>query len=154
MKYLYFYDTKIGKIGIAEEDGYIIKIYFENGKIIKEDYEIFESEVIKEASSQLNQYLNGKRKEFNLPLKLIGTSLEKMFGIALKISMVIQVHTRSAISINNSKACRAVGMANNTNPIPIIIPCHRVIGSNNKLVGYAGGLEVKEFLLNLEKENL
>ena len=91
MKYLYFYDTKIGKIGIAEEDGYIIKIYFENGKIIKEDYEIFESEVIKEASSQLNQYLNGKRKEFNLSEQ----SLEKMFGIALKIYlMVIQVHTR------------------------------------------------------------
>ena len=132
MKYLYFYDTKIGKIGIAEEDGYIIKIYFEN------------------------QYLNGKRKEFNLPLKLIGTEFRKNVWNSLK--NIPYGHTSSykevAISINNSKACRAVGMANNTNPIPIIIPCHRVIGSNNKLVGYAGGLEVKEFLLNLEKENL
>ncbi|NLL31451.1 MAG: methylated-DNA--[protein]-cysteine S-methyltransferase, partial [Clostridiales bacterium] len=56
-----------------------------------------------------------------------------------------------AVEVGNEKACRAVGMANNKNPIPIIIPCHRVIGSNKKLVGYAGGLELKEKLLRLEK---
>ena len=58
------------------------------------------------------------------------------------------------MAIGNEKACRAIGMANNKNPIPIIIPCHRVIGSNKKLVGYSGGIDIKEKLLNIENINL
>ena len=93
--------------------------------------------------------------EFDLPLLKDGTDFQiSVWNELLKIPYG---ETRSykdiAVAINNEKAVRAVGMANNRNKISIFIPCHRVIGSNKKLVGYGGGLEIKEFLLNLEKRN-
>ena len=108
-----------------------------------------------DAIQQLEEYLSGKRKVFDLPLKVEGTAFQKKVWKAL--CSIAYGETRSykeiAIQIGNEKACRAVGMANNKNPIGILIPCHRVIGTNHKLVGYAGGLDKKEFLLKLEKEN-
>ena len=161
MRYVYFYNTGIKELGIlrigATEDK-ITDLFFEYEiENIKKssNYIIKETTLIKKAASQLFEYLNGKRRDFNLPLLKEGTDFQiSVWNELLKIPYG---ETRSykdiAIAINNEKAVRAVGMANNRNKIPIFIPCHRVIGSNKKLVGYGGGLEIKEFLLNLEKRN-
>ena len=98
---------------------------------------------------------SGQRKEFDIPLAPQGTDFQKKVWKALQnINYgTTASYKEIAQKINNPKAVRAVGMANNQNPIAIIIPCHRVIGSNGKLVGYAGGLELKQKLLELEKNN-
>lgn len=104
------------------------------------------------AKTQLDEYFAGKRTMFDLPLQPVGTVFQKKVWSAL--CDIPYGQTRSykeiAIAVGNERACRAVGMANNKNPIAIIIPCHRVIGSNGNLVGYAGGLDMKRSLLELE----
>ena len=161
MRYVYFYNTgikELGILGIGATEDKITDLFFEYEiENIKKssNYIIKETTLIKKAASQLFEYLNGKRRDFNLPLLKEGTDFQiSVWNELLKIPYG---ETRSykdiAIAINNEKAVRAVGMANNRNKIPIFIPCHRVIGSNKKLVGYGGGLEIKEFLLNLEKKN-
>ena len=161
MRYVYFYNTgikELGILGIGATEDKITDLFFEYEiENIKKssNYIIKETTLIKTAASQLFEYLNGKRRDFNLPLLKEGTDFQiSVWNELLKIPYG---ETRSykdiAIAINNEKAVRAVGMANNRNKIPIFIPCHRVIGSNKKLVGYGGGLEIKEFLLNLEKRN-
>jgi len=151
MKRVYYYDLSIGKIGIEEEKGAISRIIFGN-ELKAPDVEEMETPIIKETAKQLAEYLAGKRKAFDLPLKLKGTSFQMQVWQAL--TTIPYGETRSyrqiAEQIGNPKACRAVGLANNRNPIPIIIPCHRVIGTNGKLVGYGGGLEIKKRLLELE----
>ncbi len=106
--------------------------------------------------SQLCEYFSGKRKSFTIKYELSGTDFQKKVWNAL--CDIPYGQTRSykdiAIAIGNGNACRAVGLANNKNPISILIPCHRVIGSSGKLVGYGGGLDMKEFLLTLEKLNI
>ena len=161
MRYVYFYNTgikELGTLGIGACEDKITDLFFEyeieNVKKNK-NYVIKETPLIKKAASQLFEYLNGKRMEFDLPLLKDGTDFQiSVWNELLKIPYG---ETRSykdiAVAINNEKAVRAVGMANNRNKISIFIPCHRVIGSNKKLVGYGGGLEIKEFLLNLEKKN-
>jgi methylated-DNA-[protein]-cysteine S-methyltransferase len=151
---IFFYQTSIGKIGIAEKEGFITNFYFETDK--KPDKaKIFEADVIKEAYKQLESYLEGKLKAFALPLKPEGTEfMQKSWDALCKIPYGTTVSYKDlAIAVGNVKAVRAVGLANNRNPIPIFIPCHRVIGSNGKLVGYRGGLDLKEKLINLEKSN-
>ncbi|ASW44139.1 methylated-DNA--[protein]-cysteine S-methyltransferase [Clostridium isatidis] len=145
------YETVIGEITIIDNGEAIIELDFGNN--LNKDIEIKETELIKKAKKQLDEYFNGERKEFNLPLELKGTEFQRKVWKAL-INIPYgrtKTYKEIAIEVGNEKACRAVGMANNKNPIAIIIPCHRVIGSNNKLVGYAGGLELKEKLLSLEK---
>ena len=104
---------------------------------------------------QLEEYFSGKRSSFSLPMAPVGTQFMQDVWQALVTIPYGEVRSYRDIAkaIGNPKACRAVGMANNRNPLPIIIPCHRVIGANGKLVGYAGGLDCKEKLLALEKEN-
>ena len=162
MKYVYFYNTgikELGTLGIGACEDKITDLFFEyemeNVKKNK-NYIIKETPLIKKAASQLFEYLNGKRMKFDLPLLKDGTDFQiSVWNELLKIPYG---ETRSykdiAVAINNEKAVRAVGMANNKNKISIFIPCHRVIGSSKKLVGYGGGLEIKEFLLNLEKKEL
>lgn len=145
------YETVIGEITIIDNGEAIIELDFGNN--LNKDIEIKETELIKKAKKQLDEYFNGERKKFNLPLELKGTEFQRKVWKAL-INIPYgrtKTYKEIAIEVGNEKACRAVGMANNKNPIAIIIPCHRVIGSNNKLVGYAGGLELKEKLLSLEK---
>ena len=107
------------------------------------------------AVKELEEYFQGKRKEFTVPCRPEGTDFQKRVWEALTRIPYGETRTYKEIAVEagNPKASRAVGMANNKNPVPIIIPCHRVIGSDGKLTGYAGGLGVKEFLLNLEREN-
>ncbi len=108
--------------------------------------------LLDECKLQLQQYFDGTREQFNLPLQLSGTEFQvKVWRALLTIPYGQTVsYADIAIKIGASKAVRAVGGANNKNCLPIIIPCHRVIGKNSTLTGYAGGLAVKQRLLELE----
>ncbi|WP_343344784.1 methylated-DNA--[protein]-cysteine S-methyltransferase [Terrisporobacter petrolearius] len=149
MNNIFFYETEIGIIGIRENNKAITDIFF--SKVDTND-NIEETDLIKECFKQLKEYFEGNRREFDLPLETRGTQFQKkVWDELLKIPYgETKSYKDIAIAIGNEKACRAIGMANNKNHIPIIIPCHRVIGSNGKLVGYAGGLNVKKKLLNIE----
>ncbi len=150
MKYVKYTNTKIGNMAIIEEDDKIIAI--EINQPIKEDIMQKDTPLLKETEEQLLEYLEGKRKVFQVPLNPKGTKFMKEVWTALQEIPYGETKTYGQIAqrIGKPKAARAVGMANHRNPIPIIIPCHRVIGSNGKLVGYALGMEKKEFLLTLE----
>lgn len=153
LKYIKYVNSQIGKIGIIEEDKKIIRILLD--KDIKEEAIEKDTSLLQEASKQIEQYLEGKRKEFKLPLKLNGTEfMKKVWEALLQIPYgETRTYKQIAEQIGNQKAVRAVGMANNKNKLPIIIPCHRVIGSSGKLVGYALGLDKKQWLLDLERNN-
>ncbi len=148
MKYYYTYDTKLGKISIEGDNNYITKIVLGNYNGIKK-----ETSLIKKCYIEIKEYLDGKRVSFTVPIKYQGTPFqEKVWKELLNIPYgEIITYKELARRVGNIKAVRAVGTANHKNPIPIIIPCHRVIGSNQKLVGYLYGLDKKEYLLNLEK---
>lgn len=147
--YSYTYNTKIGNITIIEKDGYIANLYinYNNIKTIQK-----ETKLISQTANEIKEYLDGNKKSFSIPIKIKGTEFQnKVWKELLKIPYG---ETRSykdiAININNSKACRAVGTAIKNNPIPIIIPCHRVIKSNKDIGNYAYGIDIKKELLNLE----
>ena len=152
MIYQYSYETKLGSVTIVEKDGALLAI------TTHRTYEGIKQEtpLINEAYRQLSEYLSGERKRFDLPLNPQGTVFQQQVWKAL--CDIPYGETRSykqiAKAIGNPKAVRAVGMANNRNPLLIVVPCHRVIGANGKLVGYAAGIEKKEFLLKLEKSLL
>jgi len=107
------------------------------------------------AAAQLEEYFDGERREFDLPLDPSGTPFQ--MAVWKELLAIPYGETRSykqiAENIGSPKAFRAVGLANNRNPISIIIPCHRVIGSDGSLVGYGGGLDMKQKLLELESGN-
>lgn len=113
------------------------------------------TELLSMTTIQLDEYFQGKRTTFSLPFKLTGTPFQLAVWKELQNIPYGQTTSYKEIAqkINKPKAYRAVGMANNKNPLPIIIPCHRVIGSNGKLIGYAGGLKLKNYLLELEKSH-
>lgn len=152
MNSIYFYATDIGKIGIAENGQSITDLYLPEAQIPPDIVEM-ETPILYDAGLQLQNYFQGKQKEFVLPLELLGT--EFMRNVWNKLLTIPYGKTRSyaevACLIGNKNACRAVGSANHRNPVPIIVPCHRVIGSDGKLVGYGGGLKIKSYLLELEK---
>lgn len=150
---VFYYETEIGTIGVAEANDKITHLFFDGEKFSEKEYEKKETPVLAEAGRQLMEYFEGKRREFELPLAPAGT--EFMLRVWNALQEIPYGETRSykeiAAMTGNRKACRAVGMANNRNPISIFIPCHRVIGANGDLVGYGGGLDKKVFLLDLEK---
>ena len=152
MIFHYTYDTMLGSVTFVEEDGALLAI--STSRLYEGIWQ--ETATIKEAHQQITEYLKGERKTFDLPLNLKGTDFQKQVWMAL--CDIPYGETRSykqiAESIGNPKAVRAVGMANNRNPLLIVVPCHRVIGTNGKLVGYGAGIEKKEFLLRLEKSLL
>jgi methylated-DNA-[protein]-cysteine S-methyltransferase len=150
--YIYFHDFPIGILGIAESDNAISRIYFGNKNL--HGYTIKETPLIKKAAAQLNEYFAGKRKVFDLPLKLNGTDFQRRVWNALLAIPYGETRSYKEIAehIGNPRACRAVGMANHRNPLAIIVPCHRVVEHVGGLGGYAGGLDVKRYLLDLEKE--
>lgn len=154
MKYRKDINTKIGIITIIEEDNKIIEIGMKQA--IQKDSIQKDTPLLAKAQKQLTQYFIGKRKVFDLPINPKGTKFMQEVWTALQKIPYGEVKSYQQIAqmIGNPKAARAVGMANHRNPIPILIPCHRVIGSNGKLVGYALGMELKRFLLAWEKENV
>lgn len=149
---IYYITMDSYDVTIAEQDGKIVRVSL-GGNGIPEG-ENKQTRLLVQAAGQLDEYFTGKRKEFDLPLAAEGTLFQKKVWNAL--CTIPYGETRSykdiAIQIGNAKACRAVGMANHNNPIGIIVPCHRVVGADGKLVGYAGGLDRKQLLLELERK--
>lgn len=113
------------------------------------------NEITNQAANQLQEYFAGKRTTFDLALAPQGTDFQKQVWKALQDIPYGQTRSYREIAeaVGNPKAYRAVGSANNKNPLHIVIPCHRVIGSNGQAVGYAAGIQVKEYLLDLERKN-
>jgi len=151
MKKYFIYQYKLCNLFIAEENGAICFVLFSPCKI-PVGFEKGETPLLKKAAKQIDEYFNKKRQIFDLPLVLHGTdfqikdwkALQKIpYGRTLSYGEI-------AAMIGKPKACRAVGMANNRNPISIVIPCHRVIGHDGSLTGYGGGLKLKQKLLDLE----
>lgn len=157
MIYKHIYNSKIGNICIKADENNLLEVYFTEDNQVSEpdDSSSQPNEIIKETEKQLNEYFSGKRQVFGLPLNPKGTDFRKKVWEKLKTIPYGETRTYKdiAVMIGNPKASRAVGNANNKNPIGIIIPCHRVIGSNKKLIGYSGGIDKKEKLLKLESEN-
>lgn len=136
---------------LAEENGFITNLSY--GEIKFEDSCENETELLHKAKEQLAEYFNGTRKKFDLPLKPIGTVFQMSVWEALQEIPYGKTVTYKTIAnkIHQPCAARAVGMANNKNPIAIIIPCHRVIGANGVIKGYGGGIDKLKILLELEK---
>ncbi len=148
MKSHYAYPSPVGTLWIEAEQGYITSISYRE----QQQGEKAETPLIRQAYSQLDEYFRGERKQFDLPLKPAGTPFQQQVWQALRKIPYGETRTYGEIAaaIGNPRACRAVGMANHCNPIAIVIPCHRVIGTNGSLTGYAGGFDIKQKLLELE----
>ena len=150
--YIDYYKSLIGLIKITTDDEFVLGCEF----VEKKEEKACENELSKEVKKQLKEYFIGKRMEFDLPLKMSGTPFQLKVWNALQTIPYGKTCTYKdiAIKVNNPKAVRAVGNANNKNSFAILIPCHRVIGSNNKMVGYAGGIFKKQVLLDHERSVL
>lgn len=150
-----FRDTFIGRIGIAEVKGKIVSLISCRADSIGE-YCLGSSLLIQKAFKQLEEYFEGKRRIFSIPLNIEGTFfMKKVWNELLEIDYGMTcTYEDIAKKICNPKAFRAVGNANRLNPLCIFIPCHRVIPKNGGLGGYALGMAIKEKLLHLEKSNL
>jgi methylated-DNA-[protein]-cysteine S-methyltransferase len=146
------YDTHFGTVKIGYTDKFIIHLDLETHE--NTNNRGTTSKLSDLAYSQLTEYFEGQRKVFDFPYKMQGTDFQKKVWKAL--CEIPYGETRSykdiAIVVGNPKASRAVGMANNRNRLLFVVPCHRVIGANGSLVGYAGGLEMKTTLLELERK--
>ena len=142
------FDSPIGKLFIAESGGRVCRLSFYSGGAA----ETRESRLLIEAQMQLKEYFAGTRREFDLPLTESGSD----FALAVRRELLkipygtTRTYSEIAADVGNPAAARAVGMACHNNPIAIIVPCHRVVGVNANLVGYAGGIGKKEYLLRLE----
>lgn len=152
---LSFRQTSIGRVAIAESGGVITNLCFDTDTL-PQQAEVGETELIREAFRQLDAYLAGELRIFSVPVVPLGTPfMQRVWNILCTIPYGTTVSYRDiAFLAGNSLAARAVGMANNRNPVPIFIPCHRVIGSNGNLTGYRGGLGLKKALLELERRTV
>ncbi|WP_370882845.1 methylated-DNA--[protein]-cysteine S-methyltransferase [Caloramator sp. ALD01] len=148
--YISFYDSPIGLIKIVANEEAIVALDF----VYKRSKES-ENDVIRQCKIQLDEYFKGIRKEFDVNIEINGTDFQKKVWQELKRIPYGQVRSYKdiAVAIGNEKAVRAVGGANNKNKIAIIIPCHRVVGKDGSLTGYAGGLWRKKWLLEHEERN-
>ena len=151
---LAFLKTRMGWIGVEVKDGAVTQVFFAEAE--EEDSapaEGAERALLDEAFRQLAAYLEGRLTVFSLPVAPAGTLFQRRVWAVLETIPYGETwsYQRVATAVGNPKAARAVGMANNRNPIAIVIPCHRVIGADGSLVGYDGGLSRKAWLLALEK---
>lgn len=155
--YYCYLETPIGQILLAGDDEALALVGFPKGSMRHEPESdwIYNEKPFVAARQQLREYFAGERTEFDLPLRLNGTEFQLLVLEALQRIPYGETTSYGDIAkrIGRPKAMRAVGAANGRNPIPIIVPCHRVIGSSGDLTGFGGGLDVKEALLRLEAEN-
>lgn len=147
------YESPIGVIEIIGTDEAIYSIMFSEGDSVTNRTQAETPASLVDCYDQIEQYFKGERHEFTFPYNFEGTDFQKLVWNALtKVSCAETVSYKDiAVSIGNEKAVRAVGTANGKNKLSIVIPCHRIIGSNGKLTGYAGGLWRKEWLLQHER---
>ena len=155
--YYCYLPTPIGDLLLAGDNEALSLIGFPEGKMRRDpdpDW-IFNEKPFAAARQQLQEYFAGKRESFDLPLRLTGTEFQVQVLEELQRIPYGETTSYGAIAqrIGRPKAVRAVGAANGRNPLPIVIPCHRVIGSSGDLTGFGGGLDTKEALLRLEAEN-
>lgn len=147
-----FYQSPVGIIRIEETNGYIsaLSIIQDSPTCVHQEEKT--TPLLQETIRQLEEYFTGKRKDFDLPLKQEGTDFQQKAWSFLGTIPYGETasYKKQAIAIGSPKACRAIGSANGKNKIAIIIPCHRVVNESKGLGGYAYGLEVKKFLLELE----
>ncbi len=151
MEYCMYMDCELGQILLIEEDGFLTYASFHkepSGHMI-----MAETELLLEVKQQILAYLAGERKQFDLPMNPKGTVFQKKVWAALMEIPYGKTASYGEIAkmVGSPKGARAVGMANHVNPIVVVVPCHRVIGANGKLVGYGGGMDKKVYLLDLEK---
>ena len=142
-------DSPVGLLTLRAEDGALTAILFGDQRTGLSGSD----QILDQAEAELKEYFAGERKEFTVPVRLMGTEFQKKVWAALAEIPYGGTATYGEIAarIGSPKACRAVGTANHHNPVPIIVPCHRVIGAGGSLTGYGGGLEVKAYLLTLER---
>lgn len=158
MSTTYCYSTSpIGKLLLTCENGCLTALHFANTATTLDvpDHWRQDDAPFTEALKQLDEYFTGRRQTFTLAIRPQGTAFQQ--SVWRQLQQVPYGQTTSygeiARQIGNPKACRAVGLANGKNPLPIIIPCHRIIGRDGSLTGFGGGLEVKKQLLDLEQAN-
>ena len=151
-------DSPVGKLKLAASDQGLVAVLWQNDKPtrvrLNELTEDARHPLLLETERQLGEYFAGKRKTFSVPLDMRGTSFQKNVWHALLAIPFGETRSYGQLAkqLGNPQAMRAVGAANGRNPISIIVPCHRVIGSSGKLTGFAGGLETKAHLLSLEED--
>lgn len=151
--YQSYYESPLGPVKIKASDSGLLSVSFmdeESGKYMMEP--VGANAITRATVFQLHEYFNGERQVFDLPLTPQGSSFQQQVWNQLLTIPFGQTDTYGAIArrLNNPLSVRAVGTANGQNPIAVIIPCHRCIGSDGKLTGYAGGLWRKEYLLKIE----
>ena len=146
----YSFDTPIGCMALGEENGAIVRLYLPN--IPTPRLMPHATPLLSEGAKQILEYLNGQRRSFELPLYPQGTHFQQNVWTCLQTIPFGEIRSYRDIAqaANCPKGYQAVGQANRRNPIPILIPCHRVIGSSGKIHGYAGGTDLQKFLLALE----
>jgi len=160
-----YHKTKIGELVLGSFEGNLCLLDFRYRKMrrvvddrlkrgLKADFIEEDSDIIEKTRTELDEYFQEKRQEFNIPIQMVGTDFQKsVWNALLKVTYgTTSSYVQLAKKINNEKAVRAVAGANGANAIAIIIPCHRIIGSSGELVGYAGGLTTKKYLLTLEQK--
>lgn len=158
MKHYCHYDSPLGRMLLVGMDGVLEKLHFPNSTERLEIPEDWQDNAagFREALRQLREYFAAARQEFALPIAPRGTPFQVRVWQELRKIPFGETASYGAIAerIGNPRACRAVGMANSKNPIPIIIPCHRIIGKDGSLTGFGGGLTVKKQLLDLERRSI
>lgn len=156
--YYHYHNTQIGELLLAGNGEQLMLLGFPSGKMRRrhEADWVADAGPFSEVCLQLDGYFSGDRKEFDLPLRPEGTAFQESVWDALRQIPYGETwsYGELAARIGKPKASRAVGAANGVNPIPVIIPCHRVIGSSGKLTGFGGGIETKRLLLELESEGI
>lgn len=154
MKYYAYYHSPIGKLTLQANVQGLLGVWFETQTTQPENLGVLDKNypILLQTMQQLEEYFRGERDHFTLPIAATGTPFQQQVWHALLSIPFGQTwsYQQLANAIDNPKAVRAVGLANSKNPISIIIPCHRVIGKNGKLSGYAGGVERKKELLKHE----
>lgn len=149
-----FVESPIGPLLLLSDGRALTGLYMNELAVPPGSVESPETEPFPEARRQLAEYFAGERREFDLPLALRGTTFQRIVWAHLREIPYGETTSYGELArrIREPKACRAVGLANGRNPISIVVPCHRVVGSNGKLTGYGGGLPNKRFLLDLESQ--